>query len=292
MEHLCQTYDFRVHMGAPESEGEWRKVMNDADACLLGSTLDDSVLRDVPTLRLVSFTGMGVANFVNLDLARQKGVAVSNTPGYGNASVSEHALALLLALARRVVEGDRLVRGGQWIIPSGMQLAGRVAGILGYGGIGAATARLFAAVGMNVLVWTRTRPDTAPPGIRFVPLETLLEHADVLSLHLPLNDRTRGILSGAHLDRLRPGVIIINTARAELIEPGALEARLQAGRLAAGLDVFAHEPLEPDSPLRSLPNVVLSPHQGYNTPAALQRLLAIAADNVDAFFTGRTFHRA
>jgi len=127
--------------------------------------------------------------------------------------------------------------------------------------------------------------------VTFVGLEELMQKSDVLSLHLALNAGTRGMITGSMLDLLSPGAIVINTARAELIEPAALESRLQAGRISAGLDVFTTEPLEQTSPLRQLENIVLSPHQAYNTPDTLVEMLVLVVSNIENYSLGRDFHR-
>lgn len=285
--------DLTMHFASPISHEAYVQRVGNADIVIFGGTLPDRVLEQAPRLSVAAYIGQGAENFVNVKLAESRGIAVAVTPDYGAESVSEHALALLFAVARRIVEGDKHLRENRWRpFASGMQLAGKTAGIVGFGGIGAATAKLFNAVGMTVIAWTRNPPDDPPAGVTFVGLEELMESSDVVSLHLGLNDGTHGLVSGALLDRLRPGAIVINTARAELIEPGALESRLRAGVLRAGLDVFTTEPLEPMSPLRSLDNVVLSPHQGYNTPDALVAMLTLVVDNIENISRGREFHRA
>ncbi|MDJ0348855.1 NAD(P)-dependent oxidoreductase [Cryobacterium sp. PH29-G1] len=288
---LDEISDLTVHLGVPSSPEAFVETVGDADIVIFGGTLPDQVLEHAPRLVMAAYIGQGAANFVNLRLAARRGIAVAVTPNYGSDSVAEHALALLLAVARRIVAGDRHLQEHRWRpFASGLHLSGRTAGIVGFGSIGAATAKLFGAVGMKVIVWTRNPPAQPIPGVTFVGLDQLVETADVLSLHLALTDETRGLISGALLDRLKPGSIVINTARAELIEPDALESRLQIGTLSAGLDVFTTEPLEQASPLRQLDNVVLSPHQAYNTPDALVAMLALVVDNIENYTLGRDFH--
>jgi len=290
LQHLS---DFTAHAGPARSDDECVQRAGDADAVIFGGTLPDAVLQQAPRLAIAAFVGQGAANFVNLDLAERRKIAIAVTPSYGVASVSEHALALLLAVARRIVAGDRHVRDGRWRpFSSGVHLAGKTVGIIGFGRIGAATAKLFAALGMNVIVWTRNPPANPPADVRFVGLDELMEASDVVSLHLELNRETHGLISGVLLDRLKLGAIVINTARAELIEADALESRLQAGVLSAGLDVFTTEPPEQLSPLRQLDNVVLTPHQAYNTPDALVAMLALVVDNIENYSLERDFHRA
>lgn len=293
LERLNGFCDFRIHIGVPATPQEFLRIVGNADIVLLGGKIPDLVLERAPRLTLVSYLGQGAANFINLHLAVEKEIAVGVTPDYGVESVSEHALALLFAVARRIPEGDRHLREHRWRpFASGTQLVGRTAAVIGFGKIGARTAHLLSALGMTVLAWTRNPPIEPVPGVKFVPLDEVLDAADVLSLHLALNEETRGFITGHMLDRLAPGAIVINTARAELIEEGALERRLRSGALCAGLDVFTTEPLIPESALLELSNVVLSPHQGYNTPGALASMLTMVVDNVENHTLGVPFHRA
>jgi D-3-phosphoglycerate dehydrogenase len=278
----------RLHADLPKDDDELIARIGDAEVVILGAYLTGPVLRRLPGLRLVSFTGTGAATFVDLPAARECGVAVANVARYGDAAVAEHALALTLALAKHVVVNDRAVRAGEWHVGQGIELAGKTAGIIGYGGIGARFAALLEAIGMHVVAWT---PHPAPARLtsetqRFVALPELLADADVVSLHLLLTDETRGMIDESSLRSLKTGALLVNTARAELIAPGALERVLAEGRIAAALDVFETEPLAADSTLRDLPNVLLSPHQGYNTPESLERMLDVVVANIEGFLSG------
>jgi D-3-phosphoglycerate dehydrogenase len=293
LHRLEELSEFSAHVGIPTSPDEFLARVGDADVVIFGGTLPDLVLEKSPRLALAAYVGQGVANFIDLRRAERHGIDVAITPNYGTASVSEHALALTFAVARRIVAGDSHVRQHEWRpFSSGLQLAGRTAGVIGFGSIGAATARLFNAIGMTVVAWTRNPPAESPPGVTFAALDEVMDAADVVSLHLEYNEQTHGLVTGVLLDRLRPGAIVVNTARAELIEEGALEARLQEGVLSAGLDVFSTEPPRKDDPLLGLDNVVLSPHQGYNTPDALVAMLSLVVDNIENFTLGQEFHRA
>jgi phosphoglycerate dehydrogenase-like enzyme len=278
----------RLHADLPKNDDELIARIGDATVVILGAYLTGPVLRRLPALEFISFTGTGAATFVDLPAARDCGIAVANVAHYGDAAVAEHALALTLALAKGVVANDRAVRAGEWHVRQGIELAGKTAGIIGYGGIGARFADLLEAIGMRVVVWT-PRPDPArltSPAQRFVELQELLKQADVVSLHLLLTDETRGMIDEPMLRSLKPGALLINTARAELIASGALERVLAEGRIAAALDVFDTEPLATGSPLRDLPNVVLSPHQGYNTPESLERMLDVVVANIENYLSG------
>jgi phosphoglycerate dehydrogenase-like enzyme len=278
-----------VHADVPAGDDELIRRIGDARVVILGQYLTGPVLRRLPALRLVAFTGTGAASFVDLPAAAERGIAVANVTRYGDGAVAEHALALTFALARRVAEGDRAIRAGQWAGAQGIELAGKTAGVVGYGGIGARFAGLAEAVGMRVVAWT-PHPDPArlaSPAQRFVPLAELMATSDVVSLHLMLTDGTRGLLDEPLLRMLKPGALLVNTARAELIADGALEAVLAGGQVMAALDVFRTEPLAPGSPLRGLPNVILTPHQGYNTPESLERMLDAVVANIENFLAGR-----
>ena len=278
-----------VHADVPASDDELVRRIGDAQVVILGQYLTSPVLRRLPALRLIAFTGTGAASFVDLPVAAERGIAVANVTRYGDVAVAEHALALTFALARRIAEGDRAVRAGQWAGAQGIELAGKTAGVVGYGGIGARYASLAEAVGLRVLAWT-PHPDPArltSPAQRFVPLADLMATCDVVSLHLMLTGETRGLLDEPLLRSMKPGALLVNTARAELIAGGALEAVLADGRLMAALDVFETEPLAADSPLRGLPNVILSPHQGYNTPESLERMLDAVVANIENYLAGR-----
>jgi phosphoglycerate dehydrogenase-like enzyme len=278
----------RLHADLPKDDDELIARIGDATVVILGAYLTGPVLRRLPAVRLVSFTGTGAATFVDLSAARDCGIVVANVAHYGDAAVAEHALALTLALAKNVVGNDRAVRAGEWHVGQGVELAGKTAGIIGYGGIGARSGGLLEAIGMRVVVWT-PRPDPArliSAAQQFVELRELLAEADVVSLHLLLTEDTRGMIDERMLRSLKPGALLVNTARAELIAPGALERVLAEGRIAAALDVFETEPLAAASSLRDLPNVILSPHQGYNTPESLERMLDVVVANIEHYQSG------
>lgn len=279
-----------VHDGVPESAADFVSVVGNAEVIIVGGNLPDEVLVQAPRLALVAYVGQGASNFINLPLAQEKGIHVANTPDYGNSAVAEHAIALLFSVARRIPHGDRHVRAGHWRpFPSGMEIGGKTVGIIGYGGIGAQVARMLRSLGMIVLVWNRTPVTEMASGVEFTSLPDLFDRSDVVSLHLGLNVETKGFITGEMLDRLRPGAVVINTARSELIEKSALEDRLESGHLTAGLDVFEQEPPAHGNRLLGLENVVLTPHQGYNTPQAFSAMATMVVENVENFFHGAGF---
>lgn len=249
-----------------------------------------SLLDRLPGLGLIVVAGTGVDN-VDIEAATARGVLVCNTPGLAARSVAEHAIALLLAVAKQLARTDREVREGGWIHRPGIELAGKTLGVVGLGPIGAATARMAAGLGMRTLAWT-VRPDPARAeavGATLVAdLDRLLAEADAVSLHLRLSPESRGLLDARRIGLMKPGAILVNTARGALVDEAALAAALEAGRLrGAGLDVFVDEPLPADSPLRRLPTVVLSPHQAWVTEEASARLRAAPVELVLDFLYGR-----
>jgi D-3-phosphoglycerate dehydrogenase len=246
------------------------------------------VFERLPELRLVSLWGTGTDN-VDLEAARARSITVTNTPGVAATSIAEHALALMLAVARRIPSLDAETRGGAWPRGQMTQLHAKTLGVIGLGAIGRKFARLGEAIGMTVVAWTM-HPDPAL-GFRLVELDDLLRASDVVSLHLRLSPQTRGFLGRRELGLMKPGAILINTARGPIVEEAALVEALRSGRLAgAGLDVFDIEPLPAGHPLTGLANVVLTPHSAGVTVEALEAGLQMALDNVRAFLDGRPTH--
>ncbi len=255
------------------SADELPKVLDGYEACLDDhSYFTPAVLERCRTLRHIVFLGTGAASYVDLDAAAARGITVHTIKGYGDVSVAEHSIALMFAAARGIAKMDRAVRAGAWDKVEGVQLAGRTLGVIGLGGIGREVARIGAGIGMQVIAWNRTPQPTAP--VPLVPLDDLLARADVVSVHLGLTDETRGFLDAKRLARLKPGCILINTARGAIIDEAALIAALGSGHIAhAGLDVFTTEPLPVDHPLRRLDTVTLCPHAGFLTGEAALELL-------------------
>jgi D-3-phosphoglycerate dehydrogenase len=211
------------------------------------------------------------------------GVTVHTYRGYGDTAVAEHTIALMFACARDIALSDRKVRRGTWQPLEGMQLFGKTLGVIGLGGIGREVARIGAGIGMKVVGWNRTprSADEIWAGVSEVPIDELLARADVVSLNLSLTDETRGFLDAARLARIKPGAILVNTARGALVDEAALIDALASGHISrAGLDVFHAEPIKADHPLARLDNVTLSPHAAFRTPEASENLLRRALDIV------------
>ena len=239
---------------------------------------DAATLAQCPGLRRIVFLGTGASSFIDLAAAARHGIAVDTIKGYGDTTVAEHTIALAFAAARSVARMDREVRAGQWRQIEGIQLLGKTLGIIGLGGIGREVARLAAGLGMNVLAWNRT----PVPGAN-AALDDVLGQSDILCLTLALNDATRGFLDAARLERTKPGVIVVNTARADIVDNAALARLLAAGRIRhAAIDVFSPEPPLPTDPLLALPNVTLTAHAGFMTPEATMTMLRKALDIIIA----------
>lgn len=279
---------------APEPEVLLERI-READAVVnvrASSRFTRWVLERCPRLRHIAVFGVGV-DHLDLEACRDLGIAVSHTPGYAAEAVAETALALALAVARRIPQNDRAVREGHWARRPVAQLAGKTLGVVGAGPIGRRMMALGRCLGMRVVAWTfhPSEERARALGVEFVPLERLLEEADVISLHLPLTPQTRGLLGREELARMKPTAILVNTARGGLVDEEALVEALREGRLyGAGLDVFAVEPLPPDHPLTRLENVVLAPHTGALSPEAAQRGVEMAVENLALWLQGRPRH--
>ncbi|MFL5280333.1 MAG: NAD(P)-dependent oxidoreductase [Rhodopila sp.] len=228
-------------------------------------------------LKHIIFLGTGARSYMHPEELEAIGIKVHIIKGYGDTAVAEHSVALMWAAARGIAAMDGGMRAGNWLRTEGMELSGKTLGLLGFGGIAAEVARIAAGSGMRVLAWNRS-PKVAP-GVSFVDLDTLLAESHVLSIHLLLNDETRGFLSAERLERLRPGAILVNTARGAIVDEAAMIAALRSGHLRhAALDVFTTEPLPAGHELTTLPNVTLSAHSAFRTPEASEKLIRMALD--------------
>jgi D-3-phosphoglycerate dehydrogenase / 2-oxoglutarate reductase len=265
---------------APFERAELPRVLVGYDICIDDhSYMPTDLVKQCASLRHIVFLGTGAASYMDVGELEELGVAVHTIKGYGDTAVAEHTIALMMACCRDITRMDRDMRSGAWTPREGMQLHGKTLGIIGLGGIGQEVARVARGIGMDVVAWNRTpRPDA---GLRLVDLDTLLATSDVISLNLALNDETRGFLDAGRIARVKPGAILINTARGALVDEAAMVAALQSGRIRhAGLDVFHAEPLKPDHPLAKLDNVTLSAHAAFRTLEASMTLLRRAIDIV------------
>ena len=248
--------------------------------------VDRPAMERLPHLRLVANYGVGYDN-IDVASARELGIGVTNTPGVLTAATAELTWALILAVTRRVGEGERMVRTGKWTgwRPTqlrGMSLQSKTLGIVGAGRIGREVGRRASAFGMNAIYWGRTRADE----LQFVELDPLLRSSDVVSIHLSRSPETERLIDGDKLALMRDGSVLINTARGSIVDEAALARELVSGRIRAGLDVYAHEPRVPEE-LLGLDNVVLLPHLGSATYEARQAMWDLAWSNVRAHLDGK-----
>jgi phosphoglycerate dehydrogenase-like enzyme len=275
----------------PGSEAELIERIRSAEVVInirSSCRFTESVFAHCGQLKLLSLWGTGTDN-VDLAAAARHRVTVTNTPGVSAISIAEHCLALLLAAARRIPLTDADIRQGRWPRGEGVQMHGKTLGILGLGAIGRRFAEIGAAIGMRVIAWTM-HPNPAL-GFTLVPLERLYRESDVVSVHLRLSPETRGMIGSREFEMMKPSAILINTARGAIVDEAALVEALLTGRIAAaGLDVFALEPLPAGHPLTHLPNAVLTAHSAGVTPEALEAGLQMAVDNVFHFLEGRPAH--
>jgi len=285
----CTIYD----RTPPELKMERAK---EAEIILLSKVkLDDATLQSLSKLKYISMLATGYNN-VDVEAAGKLGIPVSNVPAYSTESVAQTTFALLLELAMHVGQHDASVKAGEWISSPDhsywktplIELDGLILGIVGYGTIGQAVARIGAAFGMKIIAYAPRIPqDAGSTAVRFVALEELFAYADVISLNCPQTPENGGFVNERLLGLMKPSAFILNLARGGLVNENDLAQALNSGRIAgAGLDVVAHEPMLPDNPLLNAPNCIFTPHIAWASLAARKRLMAIVSVNVAAFLAG------
>lgn len=289
LERLEPDCDYRVlaETGVPAQADVVRAAAGvDGIISLLTERIDAAVMDAAPGLKVVANYAVGFDN-IDLDEAARRGVVVTNTPGVLTETTADFAWALILAAARRVIEGDDEVRAGRWRTwePEGLlgvDIHGAVLGVVGFGRIGQAVARRGEGFGMRVIFHDPGRPGS-------IPLEELLRTADIISLHVPLTPSTRHLIDAPRLKLCKPTAVLVNTSRGGVIDQDALAEALVSGTIfAAGLDVFETEPLPPTHPLARLKNVVLAPHIASASRATRDRMAVMAAENLLAVLRGET----
>jgi D-3-phosphoglycerate dehydrogenase len=266
----------RIHRDPDVTPDQLPKILDGAEIAVVDHTaLPTEIARQCAGLKHVVFLGTGARSYMNPEELAELGITVHLIRGYGDTAVAECAIALMWAAARNLTQMDREMRAGNWLREDGMQLTGKTLGLIGFGGIAKEVARIARGSGMQVIAWNRTPRKAA--GVEFVEYDELLAASDVVSVHLLLNDETRGFVSRACIEAMKPGVILVNTARGALVDEEAMIEALQAGQIRhAGLDVFNVEPLPSGHPLTKLPNVTLSAHSAFRTPEASENLMAAA----------------
>jgi D-3-phosphoglycerate dehydrogenase len=266
----------RVNRDADISADQMPALLDGAEIVIIDHTpLPTEVARRCAGLKHVVFLGTGARSYMNPEELAGLGIEVHLIKGYGDTAVAECAIALMWSAARGIAKMDREMRAGNWLREDGMQLTGKTLGLIGFGGIAAEVARIALGGGMRVIAWNRSPKSFA--GVEFVDIDTLLARSHVVSLHLLLNDETRGFLTRERIAAMRPGVLLVNTARGAMVDEAAMIDALKSGHIRhAGLDVFNVEPLPADHPLTKLPNVTLSAHSAFRTPEANENLISAA----------------
>jgi D-3-phosphoglycerate dehydrogenase len=273
---LASDLPLRIHRQVDVRPEDLPEVLAGSPIAIVDHTaVPTAIARACPGLTDIVFLGTGARSYMDPEALAEAGITVHTIKGYGDTAVAECAFALMWASAKRFGEMDRAMREGQWLRSEVMQLTGKTLGLLGFGGIAAELARLALGAGMEVIASNRS--PKVHPGVTFVPLDELLARSDVLSLHLLLTDETRGMLSRARIAAMKPGVILVNTARGALVDEDALVEALTSRHIAhAGLDVFTVEPMPAGHVLTTLPNVTLSAHSAFRTPEANVNLVEAA----------------
>lgn len=274
--------------------------IGDASVVLTNKTLiTQAVLDACPGIHYIGVLATGY-NVVDLEAARARGIPVTNIPAYSTRTVAQFTFALLLELCHHVGLHDASVKAGDWIRSTDfcywktpiLELDGLTMGIVGFGQIGRQAASIARSFGMKLLVSTpHPDPQLEQEDLRFVSLETLLSQSDVVSLHCPLTAATQGMINRETLALMKPGSLLINVSRGGLVKEPALREALESGHLAgAACDVISAEPMEPDNPLLTAPNIILTPHMAWGSVAARTRLVKIAAENIRGWMDGKPVH--
>jgi len=268
--------DVKVHLDPNIKAEDWSSILGGAEIGVVDHTaLPTAVAKQCAGLKHVVFLGTGARSYMNPEELAELGIAVHLINGYGDTAVAEAAIALMWASARVIPWMDREMRAGNWLREDAMQLTGKTLGLIGFGGIAAEVARIGLGSGMKVIAWNRSKKSFS--GVEFVSLDRLLADSHVVSIHLLLNDETRGFLSREKIAAMRKGVILVNTARGAIVDEQAMIDALKSGHIRhAGLDVFNIEPLPQDHPLTKISNVTLSAHSAFRTPEASENLIHAA----------------
>ena len=284
---------FEVRVVEDSESAEFAEALVEAEGLIVRSAtqVDRALLDEAPRLRVIGRAGVGVDN-IDLEAASQRGIAVFNAPEGNTVAAAEMTMAVLLAAVRKVAAADRSVRAGRWDRSDfrGVELRGKVLGLVGAGRIGREVARRCRAFGMEVIAFDPYLAEEAAEafGIQLVSFDRLIEEADVVSLHVPLTDETRGLIDAEVLRRMKKGSFLVNVSRGGVIDEEALARALEEGSLGgAALDVYAVEPLPAHSPLRGAPNLVLTPHLGASTyEAQIEVAREVAIKLKSAFLHG------
>jgi D-3-phosphoglycerate dehydrogenase len=274
--HKSGDPEVRINRDPDIKPEDYPKILDGAEIAIVDHTaLPTDIAKQCKGLKHVVFLGTGARSYMNPEELAELGISVHLIKGYGDTAVAECAIALMWSAARDIAQMDREMRAGNWLRDDGMQLTGKTLGLIGFGGIAAEVARIALGSGMRVIAWNRSPKKFSK--VEFVELDELLTESDVVSIHLLLNDETRGLVSRACIEAMKIGAILVNTARGAIVDEQAMIDALKSGQLRhAGLDVFNTEPLPADHPLTKLPNVTLSAHSAFRTPEASENLMSAA----------------
>jgi glyoxylate reductase len=293
---------FDVTVWSEEMPPTKKRIIEEAKSCeglvtLLSDSIDDEVLESLPDLKVVAQYAVGYDN-IDIEMATSRKIMVTNTPGVLTEATADLTWALILAAARRIVEADKYIREGEWIVAWGPKLLlgvdvfNATLGIIGMGRIGSAVARRAAGFSMKVMYYSRSENDQTRSveklvGAKRAEMETLLRESDIISIHVPLTEETTGLIGSKELTMMKKGSVLVNTSRGAVVDEDALYEALKIGSIrAAGLDVFREEPTAQNNPLLSLPNVVVAPHIGSASISARVRMAQMCADNLIAGLGG------
>jgi len=266
----------RINRNPDIKSEDYPAVLDGAEIAVVDHTaLPTDIAKKCAGLKHVVFLGTGARSYMNPEELAELGISVHLIKGYGDTAVEESAIALMWSSARVIAQMDREMRAGNWLREDGMQLTGKTLGLVGFGGIAAEVARIALGSGMKVIAWNRS--PKSHPGVEFTELDTVLANSDVVSIHLLLNDETRGLITRDKIAKMKKGVVLINTARGAIVDEQAMIDALNSGHIRhAGLDVYNIEPLPKDHPLTKIPNVTLSAHSAFRTPEASENLIHAA----------------
>jgi len=292
---IQQYGELTVYDRTPEDPEEIIRRIDDADILVANKVqITDNVMEHCKNLKYIAVQATGY-NVVDVDAAKRRGIPVSNVPAYGTVAVAQHTMGLLLEITNRIGHHDMAVKAGRWENGQDfcfwdyplMELEGKTMGIIGFGRIGQATGRLAKAFGMKVLA-TGSRPtDEGREIAEYVDMDTLLSQSDVISLHCPLFPHTKGIICKENIDKMKDGVIILNSSRGALVVEQDLADALNSGKVyAAAVDVVSTEPILGSNPLLTAKNCIITPHIAWASQGARQRIMNTTADNIGAWLAG------
>ena len=291
-EKLKERADVTIWSKRLDTPDRIEQALRDTDCLLLmreRTSLSDKEFALLPKLKLISQTGR-TSKHLDMQAATRRGIAVAGTPSDNGLTTKELAIGLIIALMRKIPLVDRRMREESWPPIPGLTLEGKTIGVLGFGRIGREVGRIIKMFDTRVIAYARTlTPEKATPwGVESVTFDTLLRESDLITIHVPLNANTRGMIGEKEIAAMKPGALLVNTSRGPLISEPALIHALQTGHLGgAALDVYDVEPLPLESPLRRLENTILLPHRGYATVEILRQRYNLAMENILAFMDGK-----